>query len=278
MSPSAGGETAVEESKSDSSASRFSQSVCNNSEESMDPFASSREDDNEKGGEHSNDKGEYAEEEIPHIREVTRANAMLTNIPDEDNTALAKCRAIQSVMQDQGLSAVEGNRKIQDIMAGRVKLAPVVREEVVAKSSNAGKAAAAEGSESDCSESKYSRSMSNDEEESMNRTAASEDKRILMGGEAMVHDMPNKDDTTLAKRKAVQSVVQDRSLSVLERNKKIQDIMAGKVVLPRVVAAMEPASTASLCRFHKEKRNAESLEREEYSRRNRCNGIDRANS
>ena len=126
-----------------------------------------------------------------------------------------------------------------------VKLPPMVREEVVAKLSNAGKAAAAEGSESDSSESKYSGSMSDDEEESMDSAAASKDERILTGGEAMLHNMPNEDDTTLAKRKAVQSVVQDWSLSVLKTNKKIQDIMAGKVVLPRVVAAKEPASTAS---------------------------------
>jgi hypothetical protein len=211
----------------------------------MDPFASSGEDDDdEEGGDHYEDEGEYAEEETPHIGEVTGANAMLTDMPDKDNTALAKRRAIQSIMQDRGLSAMEPNRKIQDIMAGRVKLPPVVREEVAAKSSNAGKATAAEGSESDGSESNYSGSMSNDKEESMDSAAASKDERILTGGEAMLHDMPNEDDTTLTKRKAVQSVVQDRSLSALEMNKKIQDIMAGKVVLPRVVASKEPASTA----------------------------------
>jgi hypothetical protein len=87
--------------------------------------------------------------------------------------------------------------------------------------------------------------------------------------------MPNEVDTTLAKRKAVQSVMQDRSLSALERNKKIQDVMAGKVVLPRVVATKEPASKASRCQSHGEKRNAESPDRKEYSRRN---DIDRADS
>ena len=88
----------------------------------------------------------------------------------------------------------------------------------------------------------------------------------------MLRVMLNKDDT---KRKAVQSVMQDRSLSALERNKKIQDVMAGKVVLLRVVATKELASTASHCQSHREKRNAESPESEEYSRRN---DIDRANS
>ena len=57
----------------------------------------------------------------------------------------------------------------------------------------------------------------------------------------MLRVMLNKDDT---KSKAVQSVMQDRSLSALERNKKIQDVMAGKVVLLRDVAAEEPASLA----------------------------------
>ncbi len=122
-----------------------------------------------------------------------------------------------------------------------------MREEVTAKSLNTGKAVASEGSESNGLESKYSGSMSNDKEESMDSPAASKDERILTGGEAMLRDMPNKDDTTLAKCKATQLVVQDRSLSALERNKKIQDIMAGKAVLLRVVAAKELASRASRC-------------------------------
>ena len=126
-----------------------------------------------------------------------------------------------------------------------MKLPPVASEEVAAKSLNAGKAAATGGSKSDGLEGKYSGSMSDKEEESRDSAASSKD--ILTGGEAMLRNMPNEDDTTLAKRKAVQSAMQDRSLSALERNKKIQDIMAGKVVLLRVVAAKGPASMAS-CR------------------------------
>jgi hypothetical protein len=67
--------------------------MCNNKEELMDPFASNGKDDNEEGGEHSKLKGEYPEEEVPHIEEVTEANAMLTNMPCNHNTALAKRRA-----------------------------------------------------------------------------------------------------------------------------------------------------------------------------------------
>ncbi len=180
-------------------------------------------------------------------------------------------------MQDRGFSAVEWNRKIQDIVVGRVELHTVVSEEIVAESSNAGKAAAAEESESDGSESEDSRSMSDDEGESMDSAAAPKDKRNLTGGEAMLRNMPDEDETTVAKRKAVQSVMQDRSLSVLERIKKIQDIMSGRVELPRVVAAEEPASTASRRQSRETKKSAKSSESED-SRSNRRNGIDRDDS
>jgi hypothetical protein len=70
------------------STNKFSRSTCDNDGQSMDSFASNREDDNKEGGEHSKDKGEYAEEEIPCIREVTRANAMLTN----NDTAMKEVR------------------------------------------------------------------------------------------------------------------------------------------------------------------------------------------
>ena len=68
---------------------------------------------------------------------------MLTDMPDKNNTTPGKRRAIHSVMPDRDLSAVERNRKIQDIMAGRVKLLTVVSKEATAKLSNAGKAMAA---------------------------------------------------------------------------------------------------------------------------------------
>ena len=70
--------------------------MCNdNDEELMDPFASNGGDDDIEEGEYSEDKEEYAEEETPSIGEDTGANAMLTDMPDENNTALAKRRAIQ---------------------------------------------------------------------------------------------------------------------------------------------------------------------------------------
>ena len=133
----------------------------------MDPIAFNGEDDNKEEGEHFKDKGEYVEDKIPHIEEVTRMNAMITNMPCNHNTDLAKRRAIQSAMQDQGLSAVEQNRKIQDIMAGRVKLPSVVGKEVVAKSSM----------------SKFSRSMCINNGQSMDPFASNREDDNKEGGE-----------------------------------------------------------------------------------------------
>ena len=62
----------------------------------------------------------------------------------------------------------------------------------------------------------------------------------LTGGEAMLEDMPDETDTALAKRQAIQSVMKDKDLSAVEKNKKIQDIMAGKVELPKVEAKKPP--------------------------------------
>ncbi len=93
----------------------------------------------------------------------------------------------------------------------------------------------------------------------------------------MPHNMPNKDDTTLTKRKAVQSVMQDGSLSALERNKKIQDIMSGRAGLLRVVAAKEPASTAFVVDPTR-KRKAPRARKARDNRSNRSNEIDRDDS
>ena len=75
-----------------------------------------------------------------------------------------------------------------------------------------------------------------------------EDEEVIdstpTGGEAMLVDMPDEDNTALAKRKAVQAVMKDRSLSLVERNKKIQDIMAGKVELPKLAFADRKAPEA----------------------------------
>jgi hypothetical protein len=59
MPPSTGGETAVDESVSNGSVSKLSRSTCNDNKELLNPFAANEEDDNEEGGEHSKDEGEW---------------------------------------------------------------------------------------------------------------------------------------------------------------------------------------------------------------------------
>jgi cytidine deaminase len=130
-------------------------------------------------------------------------------------------------MQDKSLSAIERNKKIQDIMAGKVELPKVA----------AAKKAAAATMEPESPAAKEKECMEGGNE-NVNASAPT-------GGEAMLTDMPDEDNLALAKRKAVQAVMQDKSLSAIERNKKIQDIMAGKVELPKVAAAKKAAAATT---------------------------------
>ena len=137
--------------------------------------------------------------------ELNGAEAMLTDMPDETDIALAKRKAVQKVMQDKCLSAVERNKMIQDIMAGKVDLPKL--------------------SAKPTQETPVTENQSNDSEPT--------------GAEAMLTDMPDETDIALAKRKAVQKVMKDKCLSAVERNKRIQDIMAGRVELP--IAPAKPS-------------------------------------
>jgi hypothetical protein len=110
-------------------------------------------------------------------------------------------------MKDTSLNAVERNKKIQDIMAGRVEL-PKVSEKKDHQVENATSNAA---------------------------------EAELTGGEAMLTDMPDENDVALAKRKVVQNVMKDTSLNAIERNKMIQDIMAGRVELPKLISKRKPS-------------------------------------
>ena len=79
----------------------------------MDPFVSSGEDDDEEGGEYSKDKGDYAEEEIPHIGEVTGANARdpLLNALQHQHQKNQSCS-----------SSSEGNKQLANNDHLRVKI------------------------------------------------------------------------------------------------------------------------------------------------------------
>eukprot|EP00985_Skeletonema_marinoi_P003229 scaffold1348_cov142-Skeletonema_marinoi.AAC.5 len=141
---------------------------------------------------------------------LTGGEAMLTDMADEDNKALAKRQLIQQIMKDKSLSAGDRNKKIQDVMAGRVEL-----PKVESKPKSSPPLATSTGDASDAP---------------------------LTGGEAMLTDMADEDNKALAKRQLIQQIMKDKSLSAGDRNKKIQDVMAGRVELPKVEP--KPAQTA----------------------------------
>jgi hypothetical protein len=157
------------------------------------------------------EEGESDDDEINEVVEnsaPTGGEAMLVDMPDEDNTALAKRKAVQAVMQDKSLSSVERNKQIQDIMAGKVALPKIDAQKPV-------KTSAAKPIEAKPKPVPGSIKDKKEDSDENNESAPT-------GGEAVLVDMPDEDNTALAKRKAVQAVMQDKSLSSVDRNKKIQ--------------------------------------------------------
>lgn len=152
--------------------------------------------------------------------------AMLTDMPDESDTVLARRKAIQYIMQDRRLNAVERNKKIQDVMAGRVELPITTNATGTTKSTQSthiGKGRRRQESESEGA----------DESGSQSEGSVSASGNNAPGGDAMIRDMPDENDAALAKRQLIQQVMRDQSLSSVEKNKKVQDIMAGRVEFPR---------------------------------------------
>ena len=91
---------------------------------------------------------------------------MLTDMPDEDNKALTKRQMIQQIMEDKSLSTGERNKKIQDVMAGRVELPKLEPKQAPSETST-------------------SSSPENTSD------------APLTGGEAMLQDMPDEDNKAL---------------------------------------------------------------------------------
>ncbi|KAL7548105.1 hypothetical protein ACHAWF_011392 [Thalassiosira exigua] len=151
----------------------------------------------------------------------TGGEAMLADMPDEDDGALAKRQLIQSIMKDGSLTTVERNKKIQDVMAGRVELPKAEKKKSRQRPERTAPEAASRGEAAGPGR----------EEEARPATAGDAQPT---GGEAMLADMPDEDDAALAKRQLIQSIMKDSSLNTKEKNKKIQDVMAGKVALPKV--------------------------------------------
>eukprot|EP00581_Thalassiosira_minuscula_P009710 CAMPEP_0183709706 /NCGR_PEP_ID=MMETSP0737-20130205/5694_1 /TAXON_ID=385413 /ORGANISM="Thalassiosira miniscula, Strain CCMP1093" /LENGTH=1745 /DNA_ID=CAMNT_0025937873 /DNA_START=28 /DNA_END=5265 /DNA_ORIENTATION=+ len=202
--------------------------------------------------------------------ELTGGEAMLQDMPDETNAALSKRKLIQSVMQDRSLSPVERNKKIQDIMAGRIELpkvepkkeSPPPAQPAENKAGGGGRGGGGgnrrrgpsrrppKEEESDSSKESKASTRNSEDDTATSASPASpaaassnEDGGELTGGEAMLQDMPDETNAALAKRKMIQSVMQDRSLSAVDRNKKIQDVMAGRVELPKVEPKKAPPVT-----------------------------------
>ena len=147
------------------------------------------------------------------------ANAMLTDMPDETNAALGKRMLIQAVMQDKSLSAQERNKKIQDVMSGRVELPKVDRKKKTRKPTASDQSHGKSDKVNHCVTTATGTSTSASEGEST-------------GAEAMLTDMPDENDTALRKRQVIREIMQNKNLSVMQRNQKIQDVMAGRVELP----------------------------------------------
>jgi hypothetical protein len=157
---------------------------------------------------------------------------MLNDMPDETEAALAKRQLIQDIMKDSSLSGVEKNKKIQDVMAGRVEL-PKLKAQPQAV--QATKAAIDEEERNASSAGLENEEDSVQESENEAQTYPVQSETEASGGngaDAMLNDMPDETDSALAKRRAFQELMKDESLSAQERTKMIQDSMAGKVPLP----------------------------------------------
>ena len=179
--------------------------------------------DNDDGESSSYDSGSESGEDDVDDAPLTGGEAMLTDMPDEDDKALAKRQLIQQIMRDKSLSATDRNKKIQDVMAGKVEL-PKVEQKSISKSKSARKHPPLPPT---------------------SRSSKASPAQ-LTGGEAMLTDMADEDDKALAKRQLIQQIMKDKSLSASDRNQKIQDVMAGRVELskevPKSAQAAAPAS------------------------------------
>ena len=142
---------------------------------------------------------------------------VISEIPLESDLQKRKRAIIQKVMKDSSLSQVEKNSKIQDIIAGKVD--PGIDEVVPTPQAPAeeSKAAAAENLVS-----------------VFDTPVTDED----------VSEIPLESDLQKRKRAIIQEVMRDSSLSQVERNTKIQDIIAGKVDLGIVEVVPTPQAPA----------------------------------
>jgi len=164
---------------------------------------------------------------------LTGGEAMLTDMADEDNKALAKRQLIQQIMKDKSLSAGDRNKKIQDVMAGRVEL-----PKVEPKSAQTAPPSVNADNQSQPKKPKKSKRVK-------------QKKAPTAGG---------KDENNDERKQALQAIMMDTSLSGPERQQKIQEIMEGKqpsqVVPPSSVVEVQGSGNniAQKVRDHKTKK------------------------
>ena len=142
----------------------------------------------------------------------------ISEIPLESNLQKRKRAIIQEVMRDSTLSQVEKNSKIQDIIAGKVDLGI---EKIVPTPQMPAEESKAAASENLASE--VDTPLTDDED---------------------ISEIPLESNLQKRKRAIIQEVMRDSSLSQVERNSKIQDIIAGKVNLGIVEDAPTPQPIA----------------------------------
>ena len=127
----------------------------------------------------------------------------ISEIPLESDAQKRKRAAIQEIMRDPSLSQADRHKSIQDIIAGKVDVENV---EVKALEEHVEVTAIAT--------------------EAGDFDAPSPDEDV--------NEIPPESDLQKQKRAAIQEVVKDSSLDQTEKNKKIQDIIAGRVDLSSI--------------------------------------------
>mmetsp|Transcript_29906 Transcript_29906/g.58110 ORF Transcript_29906/g.58110 Transcript_29906/m.58110 type:complete len:1495 (-) Transcript_29906:54-4538(-) len=145
---------------------------------------------------------------------VTTSNHQ-SEIPEESESEKAKRRAIQNVMRDSSLSFVERNERIQKIMKGDF---PVEEDEEKSPSNTAAKTVGTTSSVKSASSSAQPAAITSSAKPATTMTTI------------MTHDpseIPDESDKDLQKRKAIQQVMRDTSLSAIQRHEKIQKIIQG---------------------------------------------------
>jgi len=136
-----------------------------------------------------------APEPSPPAPAAAPAKEYKMDMPDESTSQVNKRKMIQEVMRDSSLSSQEKQKKIQQIMAGKIP-------------ASANSAAANEPSPPP-------------QQQSAPPPAPAKEYKM---------DIEDESNAQINKRKLIQEVMRDSSLSSQERQKKIQQIMTGKMV------------------------------------------------